>query len=157
MYSLGELFLASLASLLIGSILTHFLTKQRSHQDRRAARFNAASEELRKAFEREIAALRSNAPAEPGSTYDLLKEAFPKHERAIYAFRNVLDKKQQNLYDAAWKQYFYPEGVNLIVPELEVRTYMLAQYIGLHNEEEVEKRQSVVQRLEAIMSFAVVR
>lgn len=157
MYTLGELSLASLASLLIGIILTHFLTKQRSQHDRRASRFNAASEELRKAFESEIAALRSNAPAVPGSAYDLLKEAFPKHERAIYCFRNMLDTKQQDRYDAAWKQYFYPEGVNIIVPELEVRTYMLAQYIGINDEEEVEKRQSAIERLEAIMSFAGVQ
>ena len=153
MYTLGELSLASLASLLIGSAVTHLLTKRRSRQDRHAARFNAVSDELRKAFESEIAALRSNAPTEPGSAYDLLKEAFPKHERAIYGFRNVLDTKQQDLYDAAWKQYFYPGGVNLKLG----RNYMLAQYIGINDEEEVEKRQSAVQRLEAIMLFAVVR
>ena len=157
MYTFGELSLASLVSLLIGTFLTHILTKQRSHHDRRAERFNAASEELRKAFESEIAVLRSNAPVEPGSAYDLLKEAFPKHERAIYGFRNVLDTKQQNRYDAAWKQYFYPEGVNIILPELEVRTYMLAQYIGINDEEEAEKRQSAIKRIEAIMSFTGVQ
>ncbi|MDO8905870.1 hypothetical protein [Hydrogenophaga sp.] len=157
MYTLGELSLASLASLLIGAILTHLLAKQRSHQDRRAARFNAASEELRKAFVSEIATLRSNVPAEPGSGYDLLKEAFPKHERAIYSLRNMLNGNQRDQYDEAWRQYFYPEGVNIILPELEVKTYMLAQYIGINHKDEVEKRQIAIQRLEALMSFAVVQ
>lgn len=157
MYTLGEMSIASLASLLIGCILTHALTKQRSYEDRVAARFNAAGEQLRSAFAIEIADLISCVPAEPGSAYDLLKRAFIKHERAIYAFRNVLNIKQQDLLDAAWRQYFYPEGVNLIAPESEVETYILAQYIGNNRQEEVEKRQNAVQRLNAIMSFAVAR
>ena len=43
-----------------------------------------------------------------GDAYDLLKEAFPKHERAYLDFRPRMKGRSRRLFDEAWKDYYGP-------------------------------------------------
>lgn len=153
MFTLGELSLASVLSLLLGGIIVHFLAKDRSREDRTIARFNAAAATLREAFAGDVMLLRG-PPTEPGDTYDRLKASFPSHEKAVFRFRELLPARSHPDFDAAWREYFFPEGIRLLLPEEETPEYILGQYIGLNHEEEKERKEFALTRIEKLLAFA---
>ncbi|MGZ4960396.1 MAG: hypothetical protein ACXV7J_14165 [Methylomonas sp.] len=151
---IGSLSLGALLGLFTGALLNHILAKDRATQERSVTRFNAAATLFSEAFSPELTALRTSRPTERSDSYDLLKNAFPKHELAVYRLRELLPEKEKSLLDAAWRDYYFPKGINLVAHEEEVPTYILAQYIGTSREEEQEKKLLAAQRIEVLLSFA---
>jgi hypothetical protein len=146
--------LGAVLGYLLRVLVEHRLAKSRATEDRTATRFNAAADALRTAFADEIAFLNSVTPAEEGATYDKLKDAFPRHERAIFVFAEYLPDSDRTGFLNAWKDYYYPVGANLVMPEVEVPQYMLAQYIGTNAEEEQLSRQRALHHITRLLAFA---
>lgn len=153
-FTWGDLTITSIVSLLLGALSGHFLAKDRSRVERSVGRYNSAVAELRKAFSEELAFLRSLTLSEWGKTYQVLKTAFPKHEKAVFEFRDNLKGRQREAFESAWRSYYFPLGINLILPEVETPTYILGQYIGCSSEEEVEVKRKAIAAIETLLSHA---
>jgi hypothetical protein len=60
-----------------------------------------AADRLAEAFKEEIQDLSLGK----GDAYEILKEAFPKHEKAYLQFRPYLNRRDLRKFDKAWKKY----------------------------------------------------
>ena len=82
-----------------------------------------------------------------GDAYDLLKEAFPKHEKAYLAFRPRMKGRSRRLLDEAWKDYYGSDNGN--------PAPFRDQYSAGGNELLAkEKRRLALQRIKRILAFA---
>lgn len=154
MISPADFGLGAIAGYLARVLLEHVLSKSRASGTRRIERFNAAAMALRGAFADAVAYLRSVTPGKDGDAYEQLKAAFPQHEKAVFTFVDNLPEAKREPFLEAWKHYYFPTGAKVMLPE-EIPTYMLAQYIGVNDEEEAEKRKLALKRIEVILGFAV--
>jgi hypothetical protein len=82
-----------------------------------------------------------------GDAYELLKEAFPGHEKAYLEFRSRLRGHRRKQFDAAWKEYYY--SGNGTSPSFRDQ-YFAAGDAFLAK----EKRKVALQRIKRILSFA---
>ncbi len=73
-----------------------------------------AAERLFEAFKEEIQDLSLGTK----DAYQILKQAFPKHERAYTQFRPYVKGKVLRKFDEAWREYSYGRGENFS-PSLE--------------------------------------
>lgn len=82
-----------------------------------------------------------------GDAYEMLKEAFPNHERAYLDFRSRMKGRSRKLFDEAWKDY-YGSGNGNPIPFRD-------QYFAAGNELLAkEKRRLALQRIKRILAFA---
>jgi hypothetical protein len=101
-----------------------------------------AAEKLYEAFMDEIQDLALGK----GDAYEILKKAFPKHEKAYLQFRPYLNGKGLHQFDEAWKEYCCPSGEDL-QPFLE-RLFTAGTEIGA-----TEKHQLALKKILRILSF----
>jgi len=102
-----------------------------------------AAEKLFEAFIDEIQDLSIGK----GDAYEILKQAFPKHEMAYIKFRPYLRGKVLRQFDEAWRDYYCRNQEN---PE-----EFLKQYFASENEAMAkEKRQLALKKILKILSFA---
>jgi hypothetical protein len=138
---------------LLGAVATHIFTKLRAKDDRAIERFNTAAADLHVAFADEVAFMRSPI-LKSGATYEALTKAFPKHDLAVAKFREFLPPDQRGAFDAAWKAYYYPRGINPLVPREEAMQHLLAQYEALADEDEASARASASSNIKSVLNFA---
>ena len=82
-----------------------------------------------------------------GDAYLMLKEAFPKHEKAYLDFRPRMKGRSRKLLDEAWKDYYGSDNGN----PMPLRD----QYSAGGNELLAkEKRRLALQRIKRILAFA---
>jgi hypothetical protein len=97
---------------LIRLFVEHFLSKDRSRQDRIAAIFNSGAIAFKNAFIEEINFLKNYGESrfiEDTAYYTLLK-ALPKHTAAYEAFIVHLDESDRLAISKAWTNYLYPDA-----------------------------------------------
>ena len=82
-----------------------------------------------------------------GDAYLMLKEAFPKHEKAYLEFRSRMKGRSRKLFDEAWKDY-YCSGNGNPTP------FRNRYFAGGNDLLAKEKRQLALQRIKRILSFA---
>jgi len=82
-----------------------------------------------------------------GDAYELLKGAFPRHEKAYLEFRSRINWLFRKGFDEAWKDYCCSSNGN--------RTPFRDQYFAGGNETiAAKKRQLALQKIRRILSFA---
>ena len=82
-----------------------------------------------------------------GDAYELLKETFPKHEKAYLDFRSRMKGRSRKLFDEAWKDYYCSGNGNPI-------PFRDQYFAGGDELLAKEKRQLALQRIKRILSFA---
>ena len=82
-----------------------------------------------------------------GDAYELLKEAFPRHEKAYLEFRPRLRGRSLKHFDEAWKDYYCSGNGNLT-------PFRNRYFAGGNDLLAKEKRQLALQRIKRILSFA---
>jgi hypothetical protein len=90
--------LGTLAGTVVGAVLTYFFSVNLSKKEglRRAGR------ELREAFHKELVTLEQDKESNP---YDVLQEAFSRHQAAVREFRFHLSESKKKKFDRAWREY----------------------------------------------------
>jgi hypothetical protein len=82
-----------------------------------------------------------------GDAYEMLKEAFPNHERAYLDFRSRMKGRSRKLFDDAWKDYYcFGNGNPTPFPE--------KYFAGGDEFLAKDKRRLALQRIKRILSFA---
>jgi hypothetical protein len=138
---------------LLGAAATHIFSKLRAREDRAVGRFNAAAAELHAAFADEVAFTRSSI-LKSGATYEKLAKAFPKHDLAVAKFREFVAPDERPAFDAAWRAYYHPKGIDLLASRQEAMLHLLIQYDSANDEEEAAARASASSAIKSILNFA---
>lgn len=101
---------------------------------------------LREAFQDEITLLQIGGNID---ACHLLECAFKKHLIAVSEFKYILPKRKRVAFDQAWQQYHCFQGPPYI--------HFLEQYntVGGRMEQREKNRQTVIQRLNHILSFTL--
>lgn len=147
---LNSLGIGAVAGALLGALATHYLTRSRNAEDRQLAAFNHAAHAFRDAFSSELAVLESRSREK--LAFDILDQAFPKHEAAVSVFRRSLSKRELALFEAAWLDYLHPWGRRQHPAENDKR---LIEYFSDHvDKAEEEARKSAVENIERLLRFS---
>lgn len=103
MFSIGSFTLGTLFGILISQILSHFLAKSREKE----SKFKEACVKLRASFADEIAFLHPHLiEGNEEDAHDVLKNAYPKHFKAINEFKIYLPKEKRIKFEEVWRKYY---------------------------------------------------
>jgi hypothetical protein len=124
-------FIAGAFTSLLGSLTTHFLSKDISGRKD----FNQAAKDFIAAFQDELAMLRF----ESTTTYDIIKPARIKHATAYYTFRRYLKGCELENFISAWRIYYVSTPP---CPDNET------------DQKYQDERTAIIERIEALFEFA---
>ena len=132
--------IGGLVGALLLSVFNHWLAKSRSKKDRMAS----TSRDLRAAFADELSKL-GNAP---DNAFDILKDAYSKHEKAGLEFAHFLPCSAKQRFLQAWETYrCHPKNPG--VPFLEQYSKHLGD-VSLA----ARNRALAIERINRVVSFA---
>jgi hypothetical protein len=147
---LGSFSLGAIASGIVCSVVTHYLTKSRNTENRRIKEFNEAASKFRTAFKNELLALNPALSRSTADTAEILEGAFDKHRLAVFDFRPFLSSKSVHGFDKAWNEYYrYDNATDGII-------HGLNKYSGVGHGYEEKKRLRLLaaKRIEKLLYFA---
>lgn len=137
---LASLGIGGLAGAFLSGLFNHWLAKSRGKKDRMAS----ASRELRAAFTDELSKL-ANAP---DNAFDILRDAYPKHEKAVSEFTHFLSSSAKRRFLEAWDTYrCHPKNPG--VPFLE----QYSKHLGDVNLA-ARNRALAIERINRVLAFA---
>ncbi len=146
MLSIGSFSLGTTAGIIIGSFINHMFAKSRSNEDFKRANFQRVCDNLTLAFSTELIRLGPEN-LNDFDPYDMPKEAFEKHQAAVFLFKRHLSKANQKKFEKAWFEYSCHEG--------HPNYIFIEQYnsdFGSY-EEKQERRKLAYERIEKILDF----
>lgn len=94
---LASLGIGGLAGAFLSGLFNHWLAKSRGKKNRMVS----ASRELRAAFADELSKLANV----PDNAFDILRDAYPKHEKAVSEFAHFLSPSARQSFLGAWETY----------------------------------------------------
>jgi hypothetical protein len=97
----GHLTCSALLGLILGRLISHFLAKRKSKQDREIARHNETVEEFKAAFTDAIV----NLHFREHTVALIIQQTFKGHKVAYIKFRENLSGQKKSEFDKAWSKY----------------------------------------------------
>jgi hypothetical protein len=97
----GHLTCSALLVLFLGPLISHFLAKRKSKQDREIAKHNEAVEEFKAAF----TDANTNLRFRENTVALIIKQTFEGHKVAYIKFRENLSPQKKSEFDNAWSNY----------------------------------------------------
>ena len=147
MFNIGSFSVGALFGILITALVNHYLAKSRTKENSLYQAKLEAGIKLNEAFADALVALNPSV-CENEDVYDLLKNSFESHLKAVTRFRGYLKEKEKSAFDKAWHEY-YCQDEKSDMPFLE----QYSSHIGSHSL--YKKNCSLaVERINKILSFA---
>ena len=124
-------FIAGAFTALLGSLTTHFLSKDIYRRNN----FNQAAKDFIAAFQEELVRLK----IESTSTHDIIKPALIKQMAAYYTFRGYLGGCKRKRITRAWQIYYVSTPP---CPDNET------------DQKYADERTAIIERIEELLDFA---
>ena len=123
----------------------------------RKQNFSIASAKFINSFSSEVAILNHPIAKQAGTTYNVLLEAFQRHNVAFIEFNGFIPKTLRGGFNAAWDTYRkHSANFDHDWPDHEKMNH-LCEYLATNDEEERNARDLALQRLNRLLSYANVR
>lgn len=139
----GHLTVAAMFGLLLDKIITHFLAKDQSKQERQIARHNEQVSQFKSAFNDALL----NISIGEQTVALILRQTYRNHEVAYHLFRNHISKNKKKKFDGAWSNYqaYY---------EANAKEAIHYQFASAKTGFEAEQRKIVTYLLKGLLDFA---
>ena len=139
----GHLTGAALFGLLLDKMITHFLAKRHSKQERQIVRHNERVSQFKSAFSDALL----NVSIGEHTVALILRQTYRSHEVAYHLFRKHMSKNKKGKFDEAWANYeaYY---------EANAKEAMHYQFASAKTGFEAEQRKIVTSLLKELLDFA---
>jgi hypothetical protein len=153
-------YITAIGGVLAGGFGSYFVgvkLSQRNHANALAlaerSEFNKAATEFRCAFIDELCKLEDSIDGPPGFTFDIIKDAFPKHFKAYITFRSTLPESESQILTKKWEYYCEVEDKQGVMLPSERKDCLFAKYVSSSREEDRTKRQLAIQDINSMFSL----
>jgi hypothetical protein len=133
-------FIAGAFASLLGSLTTHFLSKDISRRNN----FNKAADEFFAAFKNELTRLKSDGSI---TTYDIINPALTKHLEACSMFRRYLKGRKLGHFKLAQHKYYFSRPSQDESETEQEDDELLSQKCA-------DERTAIIERIEELLDFA---